>query len=261
MKLGGRSLGRILASIFEGRHYAALWRSFRVYDFPFYRLSNYVLSTGNYPCDIKLHLKGNKLQARLNSHHDLLTVNEVFCREDYPVSGDEKTIIDIGSNIGISALYFLNACPESKLFLFEPNPANIETLRANMAPYPERVSIEEYAVSDSSGMLRFGVEESGRYGGLNLELERQIKVKCLDINQVLSEVLTSSNSIEILKLDTEGAEIDTINSISIEHINQIDRIYFEEGVLSRLKLLKGELFTEFTLKSKGNSHYLSRREF
>ena len=43
----------------------------------------------------------------LHSSHDMFTVNEVFCREDYACGPGIRTVVDVGSNIGISALYFL----------------------------------------------------------------------------------------------------------------------------------------------------------
>ena len=43
--------------------------------------------------------------------------------------------VDFGSNIGISALYFLTRNPSVQVYLFEPVPSNIERLRENLKGY------------------------------------------------------------------------------------------------------------------------------
>ena len=60
----------------------------------------------------------------LYSCHDILTVNEIFCRNDYPASQDLRVVVDIGSNIGISAAYFLTRNNQVRCYLFEPDPKN-----------------------------------------------------------------------------------------------------------------------------------------
>jgi len=44
---------------------------------------------------------------------------EIFCRLDYLAKTDIKVVVDIGSNIGISALYFLSRNKQAKCYLFE----------------------------------------------------------------------------------------------------------------------------------------------
>lgn len=259
MEVGGRRPDKIISAVFKAKHYKAFWRSLRIYDKPFKRNLNYLTSGGNYPCDIELRLNGSKVRAHLGSFHDLLTVNEIFCRQDYPVSGNEKVIVDIGSNIGISALYFLAAAPIGKVYLFEPNPSNLAVLKENTRPFQGRVRIDETAVSDTAGELDFGIEESGRYGGLGLHLHASIKVKCRHINDVLDEILSENEAIDILKLDTEGAEIPSINAIEYVHLKKIRKIYFEEGIADRLKLLSPEVLEVFHLTSRDNGHYLIQK--
>ena len=58
----------------------------------------------------------------LNQQEDLITVHEIFARNDYPVVGNEKIILDIGGNIGVSAKFFHLRCPLAKILSFEPDP-------------------------------------------------------------------------------------------------------------------------------------------
>ena len=260
MEIGGRSVKKVVKALFQGQHYTALLRSFLVYAKPFKQLKNYLFSTGTYPTQITLKSGYEKVNTTLYGPHDLLTVNEIFCRHDYPCDNRPKLIVDIGSNIGISALYFLSRNPETKMHLYEPNPSNLVKLRSNLTRYGARIVIHEDAVADENATLEFGIEETGRYGGLKSPIEEKIKVNCVHINDVLSKILKSDNVIDILKLDTEGSEIDTLNAISNPYLEQIENIYFEEGIEERLKLLNASLFDSHILSNKGNSYYLTKKE-
>ena len=63
------------------------------------------------------------------SHHDLITIIECFGKLDYKAPKNLSVVIDFGSNIGISALYFLTRNEGVKVYLFEPVPRNVERLK------------------------------------------------------------------------------------------------------------------------------------
>jgi FkbM family methyltransferase len=167
------------------------------------------------------------VRPRLATSHDLLTVNEVFCRLDYAAPADLGVVVDIGSNIGISALYFLTRNPDARCYLYEPVPANVARLRENLAPYKGRWTLEEVAVWDRDTVVEFGVEPTGRYGGIGVAAPDVIRVPCMDINGVLERVLAREPRIDVLKVDTEGAEADTIGAIRPDLLERIGTIYFE----------------------------------
>jgi len=145
------------------------------------------------------------------------------------------------------------------MHLFEPNPSNLDKLRTNLSGFESRITIHEDAVSDESGMLEFGIEETGRYGGLKSPIEKKIQVNCVHINVALSDIFKENEEIDLLKLDTEGSEIDTLNALSEEHLKRIINIYFEEGIEERLNLLSPTLLDSHQLSRKGNSYYLKRQ--
>jgi FkbM family methyltransferase len=157
----------------------------------------------------------------------MLTVNEIFCREDYEVGPDVRTVVDIGSNIGVSALYFLTRNDAARVWLFEPNPRNLERLRRNLAGYEQRYALEEKAVADFAGTTEFGVEDTGRYGGIGQETGETISVESVHINDVLAKVLDETGAVDVLKLDTEGYELASVKAIDRQHLERIRVIYFE----------------------------------
>jgi FkbM family methyltransferase len=159
--------------------------------------------------------------------HDIMTVQEIFGREDYRCGQDLSVAVDIGSNIGISALYLLSRNSTSRCYLYEPVPVNVDRMRSNLSGYEDRYEIQEVAVAARSGTVEFTVETSGRYGGIGVAGDDHIAVECRHISDVLTEVLDRESSIDMLKIDTEGAELETIRAIPYEQLARIKTICFE----------------------------------
>src|SRR5687767_2798650 len=138
MKIGEREIGRILKAPFQARHYAALKNLFLVVASPADVLNRYLLGRGEYPYRCTLKTPAGPVSPVLYTYYDLLTLNEIFLRRDYPAGPHDKFILDVGANIGLSALYFLTRHPKSHCVLFEPDPRNIDRLKANLAPFQGR---------------------------------------------------------------------------------------------------------------------------
>ena len=225
--LGGRSLRMVAREALAPRNYAALWHSRRVYEHPLDGARRYFLGRGDYPCRFEVRTPAGVVAPTLHHPHDMFTVNEVFCREDYAAGPDLRVAVDLGSNIGISALYFLTRHPEARVWCYEPVPRNADRLEDNLADHRERYVLRRAAVAERAGRVRFGVEDSGRYGGIGRDTGAEIEVDCLDVNHVLAEVLAEVERIDILKVDTEGSELATVRAIAPEHLERIETIYLE----------------------------------
>jgi FkbM family methyltransferase len=169
----------------------------------------------------------------LYSSDDMLTLNEVFCREDYQAGSNLRVAVDLGANIGISALYFLTRNARSRVYSWEPDPKNVERLRRNLHGFEDRYQLEEAAVSLSTGLAKFGVEPIGRYGTLELDLPTAhpptalIDVETKAIDEILGQVINRHDQIDILKVDVEGTEERLIGAISGEHLDRIRTIVYE----------------------------------
>jgi FkbM family methyltransferase len=211
----------------RGRNYRALWRMARVYEEPGQALRRYLAGRGDYPYRCPVRTPAGTVAPVLHSSHDMFTVNEVFCREDYAAGHVLRTVVDIGSNIGISALYFLTRTPESRCFLYEPVPRNVERLRENLAGFEERFELTQSAVAVSAGTAGFGVEDSGRYGGIGVVTGQTIEVTCLGINDVLERALEPASMIDVLKIDTEGTELEILGGVRPELLDRVRTVYLE----------------------------------
>jgi hypothetical protein len=151
MRIGGRELGAVAASMFNRCHYIAAGNMLGVYDNPLDGFARYLFSLGKYPTTILVNTSLGKCRLNVYSHHDVLTTNEAFCRHDYPATKVDHVIVDFGSNIGISAAYFLTTSPDCHTYLFEPLASNIEKLKLNLRPFDGRYTLHEAAVGLAAG--------------------------------------------------------------------------------------------------------------
>ena len=215
------------SALFEKRHYRAARNMLRVYCQPVDAFSRYFMGRGSYPAAIRIHTAAGELTLTAYSYHDILTVNEIFCRLDYPAHENDRVIVDFGSNIGISAAYFLTAAANSFVYLFEPLPSNVERLRGNLRQFEGRYSVQGIAAGEADGPVEFGWEDTGRYGGIGMQTGRYITVPCRDSNRILEEIIAKHGRIDILKIDVETLERQITERIPLDLAGKIDRIYVE----------------------------------
>jgi FkbM family methyltransferase len=225
--LGGRSTAFVARQALERQNYVSLARMFRTCPHPVAFARRYFVGGGEYPARLPVRTPLGVVAPTAYTHHDVWTINEVFCRLDYRLPEDARVVVDIGSNIGISALFFLTRSEQLRCHLFEPDPRNAERLEANLAGYEGRYELTRAAVAERSGSVRFGREATGRYGGIGLALEDTIEVPCRHINDVLAEVLASEGRIDLLKIDTEGMEDRTVAAIDGELLEQVRVVCYE----------------------------------
>jgi FkbM family methyltransferase len=225
----GRPSARLVAAPFRRDHYRAVAGIYRTFEQPGQALRRYVLDDGAYPWAPTLRTPLGARQVTLYSSHDLRTVNEVFCRRDYG-DGGSKVVVDLGANIGISALFFLTRRVDATVYCYEPDPRNATRLRSNLERFANRYCLTEAAVSVSSGRAAFVQEQTGRYSGLAEFSTRtgiEIEVECREIGKVLGEVLAIEDHIDLLKIDTEGNEAELVAAIPAEQLTLIREIYWE----------------------------------
>ena len=222
-----RDLSKVLRAFVGPQHYRAALEMLRIYHRPVDGYARYLFGYGAYPAQIHVKTPIGDIGLTIYSHHDMITVNEVFCRQDYVSTSKDQIFVDIGSNIGISAAYFLTRSRSGFAYLYEPVPSNVARLRRNLAFLEGRFAIEEVAVGIESGMVRFGIEEPGRYGGIGDWREEQIEVQCVDSNDVLRAIIAKHGRIDVLKVDIEDLESEVVARIPRPLWPKISTIYAE----------------------------------
>ena len=213
---------------FQSRHWRALFNILRKARQPGDFLQRYLRGKGEYPVTVNIKRDSGLVPVVAWSWHDVLTINEIFFREDYPVPPKSKVVVDLGSNIGISVLYFLlETGPDGLVYAYEPVPENLEKLRQNLRGHEHRFHLAPHAIGPASGQAAFGVEKTGRYGGLGLAGEKTIEVDVLDVNAEIRRILERHSHIDVLKIDIESLELDLLRAIDRDSLRKIRCIHLE----------------------------------
>lgn len=136
---------------------------------------------------------------------DVGAIVQNLVRHEYgqlPAGLTPKLIIDGGGYIGDVALYFLNRYPHAHVVSLEPDAANLELARENLAPYGDRARLVPAGIWSHSTTRRL----SGEFTGARLDTDSQdgVSIDCVDVGTLLRD--SEHATIDILKLDIEGAE-------------------------------------------------------
>ena len=213
MTIGKRSLGGLITRVIDPLTWSALSRMVRLHISPLRVLVQELFSSGDYPQIRTVRTPTGECPVHLFHPEDLSTLNLVFCRQDYLVPEELNLVVDIGANVGISALFWLTRNRGCHVMAYEPVPTNVEKLKINLAPFQERYTLGQVAVSDVRGKVEFGIEESGKLGGIGLETGRSIQVESVHIMDILDPLLSRHRVIDCLKVDTEGSEESILKGI------------------------------------------------
>lgn len=127
---------------------------------------------------------------------------EIFIEESYQFTSDKKDpiIIDCGSNIGMSVLYFKSIFPESKITCIEADPAIAKLLTTNL--HTNQIKDVE-VIAKAAWIHNNGVSFSseGADGG-SISENSNDNIDSIDFDELLSQY----TEIDFVKIDIEGAE-------------------------------------------------------
>lgn len=135
-----------------------------------------------------------------------IAVAEYFSEDFYHIT-DNEVYVDCGAYDGDSILSFIDYVDGryDKIFGFEPDSISFEKLNRNLASY-SNVNCLPYATGSENGEIQF--ESTGTLGSSSLNSKGEIvEVKRLDD-------LLSDEKITLIKIDVEGAELDTLKGLA-----------------------------------------------
>jgi len=184
------------------------------------------------PFAFRFRTPTGEITLKAFSAEDVITMFIVFCRKEYTPREAARVFVDFGSNIGVTAAYFLSRHAESVIHCYEPNRTNVDRLKENLRPFEGRYSLEETCVGLEDGTVTFGVESTGVYGAIGAQHEGgdSYQVPCRESNGILAEILAERPRIDFLKIDIEGLERDVIKAIPPEFLQKITQIQAETGL-------------------------------
>jgi len=151
---------------------------------------------------------------------------------EMPLRPEEvATVLDIGANVGATALYFAQVFPNARIFAFEPAPDNFAVLERNIAN-SSRIRAFNFGLGAEDASLElFHSDNPINFGGYSLhptgsDTSRKTRIQVRSVASVLAELAVTK--VDVVKVDTEGAEWDIITA-------------FPEGILRTAKYITGEL--------------------
>jgi len=120
--------------------------------------------------------------------------------------GSSDVCWDIGANTGTFTIALSRLC--DRVWAFEPVPHNVDVLKTVVRlGRLNNVTIEQAAISDSSGVRRILVPVEGFYGGFyiaRLDDLGDLEVRVNTIDQLIAEGIPRP---QFIKCDVEGAEV------------------------------------------------------
>lgn len=207
-------------------------------------------------------------------HNMLSSFKEAFFDDIYfrrlPKASFKKKdmrVIDVGANAGFFSLYTFFRMPEAKVFAYEPVPFNFKILRK----YREQFSgfdfnIFNKAVGGNDEKLKLNISKLDGYTTMATVFEKdynkhQLEVDCLTLAQIMAQ--NQLDTVDLLKLDCEGAEYEILYNISNQDLHKIQLMCIEthlgtgvrENTSALEKFLKEKNFKVDTL-DEGKTGYL-----
>jgi FkbM family methyltransferase len=151
---------------------------------------------------------------------------------EFPLARDAvKTVLDIGANVGVTALYFSQIFPNAAIYAFEPAPDNFAVLSKNVANC-SRIRAFNFALGAQDATLQlYASDNPVNFGGYSLhpagsDTSKKVSIPVRSVASVLKQEAIVKP--DVIKIDTEGAEWDILTA-------------FPESVLRSASYITGEL--------------------
>jgi FkbM family methyltransferase len=158
-------------------------------------------------------VNGSELRLHVTGPSDVSVFWEVFTQKEYERSGAlrPKTILDLGGNVGFTAIYFATRFPDAVVHTLEPDPKNFARLKRNVADHSS-IRAHQLALAANDGSLElyanaeWGMSSSllPRAGG------RSVRVDALTLDSFLAR--EAIDHVDLLKFDIEGAEYEVFRN-------------------------------------------------
>jgi len=142
---------------------------------------------------------------------------EIFIKGEYQFKSENPNpvILDCGSNIGMSVLFFHKLFPSSRITAFEPDPQTFGILESNLRQNSLRnVEALNFAVSGKEGEIDF-FQDAEISGSPMMSMQKGrtpnavvVKAKAVRLSSFITK------EIDFAKIDVEGAETDIIRELA-----------------------------------------------
>ena len=167
----------------------------------------------------------------------LSTYGEIYPGRVYEFKTSKKDplIIDCGSNIGFSILYFKGEYPDATVLAFEPDPASFEMLEHNIKINKlQEVHAFNVALGDKDGeaVLSYDLRQEGNPGSTlvgNTNGRGTVSVKVAKLSDYIKKMdVIGDKRIDLLKVDVEGYEHQIFKDLMDNNLlHRVDEMFIE----------------------------------
>ena len=139
---------------------------------------------------------------------DFSVFYNIFVNKEYDIqiNNEVSTIIDLGANIGMAAIFFKNRFQNCKIICVEQEKENFAILQKNTNKYNDMFLINSAIWSEGAELFLNSSKTDGEWGFMasSNSTDSTQSIKSVTLNQIVDEYEISS--IDILKIDIEGSE-------------------------------------------------------
>ncbi|WP_157951148.1 FkbM family methyltransferase [Cyanothece sp. BG0011] len=198
-------------------------------------------------------------------HH----ITNILSGQDYPVLHchfQPDCIIDIGANIGATALFFTDVYPNADCYCYEPCPSTFTYLQKNTS-FLDRIKIFNCGLSNESRELKLYIGnaqclQNSLYS--SVEVTENFEIATIKpASTELKEIMSGKRC--VLKIDTEGCEVPILEEIK-DYLDNVDIFYLEYHSEEDRRAIDNLVAPQFSLcwskasmVHRGNLMYLSQR--
>lgn len=156
------------------------------------------------------------------------TIAVVFVRNHYGSVKGMATILEIGANIGVFAIYAATENPHVTLYSYEPAKANYDVLVKNIERngYCDRVKTFNFgaAARTEDRVLNHASSPLRSFSDLDSAAAGET-ISCLSLSDILSRHKLAK--VDLLKINAEGAEYEILYNSDPACFKKIDEIRLE----------------------------------
>jgi FkbM family methyltransferase len=157
---------------------------------------------------------------------DWPTYQQVFVKEDYRFDHPApKTIVDLGANVGYSAVYYHARYPQAHIVAVEPGSENAAVARVNvsLACVPGSVDVVESAIWHSPAHLKITNPDANAWALRVNEADPDDKSSFAATTMPMLMTRYGLDTIDLVKIDIEAGEryLFAKNTEWLDHVNEI----------------------------------------
>ena len=166
-----------------------------------------------------------------SSSSDMVLIYEILLKSKYkreyyfPEELNPKVIFDIGANIGITSIYLATIFPNANIYSFEPLKENFDILQKNTSQFGN-IKIFNIGLGAVNGSFKvYMSDDNENYGGVSFysEVEGNLnksysECEVKNVNVIMEEL--DIICVDLIKIDTEGAEYDILTSFKYEFLKK-----------------------------------------